>query len=123
MRFAPSAADSGYLIQAYDIDRVRIAGHDYLVSLAVSARQIVPDWGPTGVADLRPEHLDALLTLEPQVILLGTGRRQRFPDARIYSAVLARGIGVEIMDTGAACRTYNILVGEGRPVAAGLILD
>ena len=60
--------------------------------------------------------------LEPEIALLGTGDRQRFPHPRLIQALMARGIGVEVMDTSAACRTYNIVMLEGRRVAAALLL-
>ena len=66
-------------------------------------------------------HIDALLELDPQVILLGTGARQIFPAMALLARGLARSIGIEVMDTGAACRTYNILMAEGRQVVAGLL--
>jgi uncharacterized protein len=82
----------------------------------------VPGWGPACAEDLAAEHLEAILDLDPQVIILGTGGTQVFPDQRVYLPALQLGLGVEVMDTGAACRTYNILASEGRKVAAGLIM-
>ena len=69
------------------------------------------------------KHLDALIAIEPEtrIIVLGTGETQVFPDPALYFAVIGRGIGFEVMDTGAACRTYNILISEGRRVVAGLM--
>jgi uncharacterized protein len=66
-------------------------------------------------------HFDAVLAAEPEVVLLGTGARQRFAHPRLTAALIARRIGVESMDTGAACRTYNILMTEGRKVLAALL--
>jgi uncharacterized protein len=62
------------------------------------------------------------LTLEPEIVLLGTGRRQQFPHPRLTQALLEQGVGVEVMDTAAACRTYNVIMLEGRRVAAALLL-
>jgi uncharacterized protein len=94
----------------------------------VSAEGGVADWGPAPPdrlrpAELRSEHLEPALAMGPQVVIIGTGQRQQFPDPAVYFALLEQGIGVEIMDTGAACRTYNILAGEGRRVVAALMLD
>ena len=69
------------------------------------------------MADLEP-----LLGLAPEVVLLGTGARQHFPDAQVLRILHQQRIGVEVMDTSAACRTYNVLVTEGRSVAAALIV-
>lgn len=66
------------------------------------------------------DHLAPLIEREPDVIILGTGETQRFPDQEIGLKLLNRGIGLEVMDTGAACRTYNVLASEGRAVAAAL---
>lgn len=70
---------------------------------------------------LTVEHFEALVALAPDVVLLGTGARQRFPHPRLVAPLAARRIGVEAMDTGAACRTYNILMVEGRKVLAALL--
>ncbi|MGB5732951.1 MAG: Mth938-like domain-containing protein [Thiohalocapsa sp.] len=122
MKFSQIEDAGTHLIEAYDAAHIRINGQDYGTGLAVSAEELVVDWGPRDGAELTNEHIDALLALRPQVVILGTGTQQRFPHPAVYRVLLENGIGVEIMDTGAACRTYNILVSEGRPVAAGLLL-
>lgn len=122
MRFAESDSGGGHLIHGYEPGRVVVGGRAYTEGLIVSPERVIPGWGPPDPAGLAPEHLAALIELAPQVIVLGTGVRQFFPGPEVARAALAAGIGVEFMDTGAACRTYNILVGEGRRVAAGLIM-
>ncbi|MCP4287044.1 MAG: Xcc1710-like domain-containing protein, partial [Gammaproteobacteria bacterium] len=84
--------------------------------------RIISDWPTSAVEQLQASDFDTLLKLQPDMVLLGTGVRQQFPSAGKYSCLTNAGIGVEIMTTPAACRTYNILVGEGRRVAAALIL-
>jgi uncharacterized protein len=123
MKVAEFETDSGPLIEAYEPGGVRIEGQFYTGSIAVTAGRVIPDWGPDGFDALAPAHLEAIAELAPQVVVLGTGRRQRFPSPAIYAALLEQGIGVEVMDTGAACRTYNILAGEGRRVVAALIAE
>jgi uncharacterized protein len=123
MKFAEIEDPGTNVIEAYDAGHVRIGGRDYARSVAVSAARVSPDWGPNDVASLRVAHLEAVLVEGTQVLLLGTGSRQCFPDPAVQFALLERGIGVEVMDTGAACRTYNILVSEGRAVVAALLLD
>ena len=122
MKFAEADSSAGHLIQGYEPGRVVIDGRTYSEGLIVSPRRLVTGWGPAAAEDLVAEHLGALIELAPQVIVLGTGTRQVFPAPAVTRAALARGIGVEIMDTGAACRTYNILMGEGRKVVAGLMM-
>jgi uncharacterized protein len=74
------------------------------------------------VAELAAEHLERAIALEPEVILLGTGARQHFPAPALLRAMLARGIGLEVMDTAAACRTFNVLASEYRRVVAVLFV-
>ncbi len=121
MKFSQADPGDGYLIEGYEPGRIRIDGRFFDSGLILTPRRILPSWGPRVVADLTEEHIDALLTLDPQVILLGTGARQVFPTLPLLSRALTRGMGIEVMDTGAACRTYNILMAEGRQVVAGLL--
>jgi uncharacterized protein len=122
MKFAEADTEGGHLILGYEPGRIVVDGRSYQNGLIVSPEHIVTGWGPESAADLAAEHFEALIELDPQVVILGTGERQVFPDPRVYLAVMQRGLGVEIMNTGAACRTYNILMAEGRRVAAGLIM-
>jgi uncharacterized protein len=91
-------------------------------SFLLTPNQIVEDWRPTSAADLQPADMDAVLTLQPALVLLGTGPRQRFPAAAVMAALLTRGIGIEVMDSAAAARTFNVLATEGRRVVAAFLL-
>jgi len=91
-------------------------------SLILSPQYLVTDWQPQALPELQAEHLDAVLALRPEVVLLGTGHRLRFPAQHLFTACYQAGVGVEIMDTGAACRTFNILAAEGRNVVAALLM-
>lgn len=122
MKFSEDGSGANYRIDAYSADCVVVNGRDYHAGLIVSPERVVEGWGPAEPAGLVAQHIVALLELDPQVIIIGTGTRQAFPRPALYVPAHRRGIGIEIMDTGAACRTYNILVGEGRRVAAGLML-
>ena len=84
--------------------------------------QLIRDWPPQNFNSLSAEHFAVLLELKPEVILFGSGSRLRFPAPALTAALSAQSIGVEVMDTGAACRTYNILMAEGRRVAAALLM-
>ena len=84
--------------------------------------ETIVEWGPEDFDALEQAHFDALLAHKPELVLLGTGGRQRFPHPRLTRSLLERGIGVEAMATDAACRTYNIVMAEGRRVAAALLL-
>lgn len=91
-------------------------------SFHLSPDALFPDWPVHDARALVPEDLAALLALAPEVIVLGTGRRQCFPSALVMAACLTRGVGIEVMDNHAAARTFSILAGEGRRVVAGFVL-
>ncbi|MCG6885896.1 MAG: MTH938/NDUFAF3 family protein [Proteobacteria bacterium] len=88
----------------------------------MTARQLYTDWQPATFAELTAAHFDDVLALKPELILLGTGATLQFPAADILAPVHQAGLGIEIMGTAAACRTFNILVDEGRNVAAALLM-
>lgn len=122
MQLMRHSAEGSYEIHAVEPGRVRIQNTDYTSSFIVSPDRIVADWPPASVEDLTDEHLGTLLEFEPEVVLLGTGAGIRFPSARVFAMFQSRGIGLEVMDTAAACRTYNVLVSDRRRVVAGLML-
>lgn len=90
-------------------------------SFIISPHRLLPDWAPRVVSDLTQQHLAEALALEPELVILGTGSRLQFPAPQVGAALIAQQIGLEVMDTAAACRTYNILVAEGRQVVAALM--
>jgi uncharacterized protein len=110
------------LIRAYAAGSVTINEEVYTASLIVTPQRIVADWPPAGFSDLAAAHFEAIAALKPEVVILGTGARLRFPAPGITRALVEAGIGLEVMDTGAACRTYNILMSDGRRVAAALLM-
>jgi uncharacterized protein len=110
------------LIRAYAVGQIIVNQDSYTRSLVVLPGQVIVDWPPQAFADLAQTHLAALVPLRPELVILGTGQRQRFPRAELLAPLAEAGIGWEVMDTGAACRTYNILMGEGRNVAAALLM-
>ncbi|QGU33308.1 Mth938-like domain-containing protein [Thermochromatium tepidum] len=122
MKFSEADVGNGYLIEGYSAGWISISGRRYTRSLILTPSDILP-WGPTQAANLTPLHLEAIAHLSPRVVLIGTGERPVLVDPVLYVNLLERGIGVEVMTTGAACRTYNILMAEGREVVAGLILE
>ena len=111
------------VVRAYSRTELRIGEQRVRSSCIVSADRLITDWPPLRLDALTPEHLTAIFALEPEVVLLGTGERQRFPPADIRAAFVARSVGLEVMDLGAACRTYNILVQEERRAVAALFLE
>ena len=123
MKFAQDTANEHYRIQSVEPGRVRVAGRHYTSSLLVLPDRVVPDWGPDSVDDLDRRVLADLLEHRPEILILGTGGRQVFPDPRLFVALMEIGVGYEVMATDAACRTYNILLSEGRRVLAALIVE
>ena len=123
MKFTLESSSRVNLVRAYSRAELQIGEAHVRSSCIVSADRLITDWPPARLDALRPEHLQAIFDLEPEVVLLGTGERQCFPPAEIRAAFAARRVGLEVMDLGAACRTYNILVQEERHVVAALFLE
>jgi uncharacterized protein len=101
---------------------VAINGERHSQSVVVMANEIRSDWNASAFESLALEHFDYFVTLKPEVLLFGTGAKQRFGHPQLYRNLLAAGIGIEFMDTPAACRTYNILVAEDRKVVAAILI-
>jgi len=110
------------LVRSYGPGQLRIGERTHSTSLIVTAKAIIAPWRPATAQELTTADLEPLLGLAPEVVLLGTGARQQFPDVQVLRILHQQRIGVEVMDTSAACRTYNVLVTEGRNVAAALIV-
>ena len=91
-------------------------------SFLLATDKVVENWAVASTLQLDASHVDALLSLQPELVILGTGERQRFPAAAFMAGFLRKGIGIEVMDNAAAARTYNLLAAEGRRVVAGFIL-
>lgn len=122
MKLHIAAAGVQNLFTAYGEGYVMVNRTRYQTSLIVLPDQAVENWSPTSLESLTESHFEALLGHAPEIILLGTGATLRFPTREIRQVLARANVGVEVMDTFAACRTYNILAGEGRRVAAALIL-
>jgi len=100
---------------------IRVGDTIYTGPLILTPRQVMTGWPPATFAEIRAAHLEALFALDPEVALLGTGARQAFLAPDIMIEVYRRGIGLEVMTTDAACRTFNILASDGRHVVAALL--
>lgn len=109
------------LIRAYAPGSVTINNVAHTRSLIVTPEQVI-DWPPASFAEILAVHFDVLAAMRPEVVILGTGTKLQFPSPRLTRALVEANIGLEVMDTGAACRTYNILMSDGRRVAAALLM-
>lgn len=101
---------------------VRVGATEYRDNLVLLPDAVAPDWAPRGLAGLDEADFAALLAYAPEMVIVGTGDRQRFLHPRLTQALAAARVGVDMMDTRAACRTFNILVAEDRRVAAAIIV-
>ena len=110
------------LFTGHGPDHVMVNGERHDRSIVVLAEEVRNDWVVASFDALNEAHFTYFLTLKPDVLLLGTGAQQHFPHPRLYRALTEAGIGVECMDTPAACRTYNILVAEDRRVVAAILI-
>jgi uncharacterized protein len=102
---------------------VRVGTVEYRDNIVLLPDSVVQGWTPSGFDALTEQDFARLLAYKPEIVLLGTGSTQRFPHPRVLAPLTAQRIGVEVMDTRAACRTFNILIAEGRRVAAALIVS
>ena len=110
-------AFTGYGEGYVEVNRARLRA-----SVLVSPERVVTDWPADSIESLTADHLAAIVELHPEIVLLGTGAAFRFPEPALLAPLYKAGIGVEVMDTPAACRTFNILMGEGRNVVAALVV-
>jgi uncharacterized protein len=121
MKFTQQSTAGLNLIRNYGADFIAIGEQEIRASCIVGARSL-RDWSPRSVDELAVEHLEVLFALDPEVVVLSTGVRQTFPRASLRAEFASRKIGLEGMALGAACRTYNVLVGEERNVLAAILL-
>jgi uncharacterized protein len=112
-----------HLVRGYSDAGIRIGDRLYADSVVVNAATVIEGWPPRTIADATEQDLRQALALRPEVLLIGTGRQQAFPPRALLALLHESRVGFEIMDTGAACRTYNVLASEGRNVAAALIVE
>ena len=123
MKLHQSDTQKYQTVTGYDQTGVEINAERYNYSLVVLPEMAPRAWDAPTFESLTVEHFDVIGADDPDVVILGTGARQRFIHPRLTAALTLRRIGVECMDSQAACRTYNILMGEGRKVALALIID
>ena len=104
-------------------DGVLVNGVQHTRSVVVPWTGLVTSWPVTRFEDLTADHFKALAEQAPELVIFGSGARLRFPSASLLRPLIERRIGVETMDTAAACRTYNVLLSEGRTVVAALLFE
>jgi len=122
MKISLDGGTATYRILSYAPGRIVVNEQTLTRSAVVMPEHLIADWPPQLFGELAAAHFTQLLALQPEIVLLGTGTQLRFPKPDALSPLYDAGIGVEVMDTGAACRTYTILMAEGRAVAAALLM-
>lgn len=124
MKLHRDSTDGLYSFTGYGDGYVAVNGRQFQGNLVLLPQRLIEDWTspPDAPFDgLGREHFDFLAGLGVEIMILGTGTRQRFPQPQLLQGLIQAGIGLEVMNTQAACRTYNILVGEGRSVGCALV--
>ncbi|MGD9842177.1 MAG: Mth938-like domain-containing protein, partial [Steroidobacteraceae bacterium] len=116
------ASRSQNYIRSYTAASVELATQCIVSNCLIAPEQVITDWSARNVSSLSETDLQPIFALKPELVILGTGVLQQFPAAAIRAAFLARKIGFEVMDLGAACRTFNVLLSEDRQVVAALLL-
>lgn len=122
MKFTQDTPNADYVFGHYGDGKLIVNTEVHESSLIIFPDKLVSNWPVQSVDDLAPEHFSDISARNPEIILLGTGVKQRFPSIDTRKELIAAGLNLQFMDTGAACRTYNLLVSEGRDVAAAVIL-
>jgi uncharacterized protein len=122
MKFQPDTIDGVNVVTRREPAGVWIGSTRYGHSVLVPWIGAVLPWGPATHAELSAAHFECILALRPEVVIFGSGARLRFPPAAMLRALIERRIGVETMDTPAACRTYNVLAGERRAVVGAFLI-
>ncbi|MHB8493728.1 MAG: Mth938-like domain-containing protein [Casimicrobiaceae bacterium] len=116
-------APTANIVTGFGDGWIRIGTDEYREGVVILPDRVVRGWAPAGFDALAAEDFAGLLASGPEIVLLGTGSRHRFPHPRLVASLIEARTGVEAMDTGAACRTFNILVAEGRRVVAALAIE
>ncbi len=122
MQLTLEQPDHEFLLRGADGSAARVNDRVLDRSFVIAPDRLIEDWPVTDARALEPADLEPLMSLQPEVLLLGSGSGQAFPPAAVMAACLRRGIGIEVMTNDAAARTFNVLAGEGRRVVAGFVM-
>jgi uncharacterized protein len=111
-----------YVIRHYTTHSVTINQTEFHRSVIITNDKIITDWRPQKISELTVHDIESFVVLSPDVVLLGAGEKQQFVDFAVLQPLYKKRIGVEVMTVAAACRTFNVIAAENRPVALGLLL-
>jgi len=121
VEFNLEVPENQFFIRSVSENGIRVHENLFNKPFIISGQRIVPEWDVASVSDINVENLQGIFDMEPEVILIGTGNTQVFLPPAIQVHFLRRNVGFEVMTTDAACRTFNVLVAEGRQVVAALL--
>jgi len=122
MRFSSDPTDKNQ-IRACEPGAIHLQDRTLNSHVIISAEELITDWNPPAIKALSIDDFAPALELKPEILLFGTGNRQVFPDIALLTEIMRAGIAIEIMETIAACRTFNVLINERRSVVAALLID
>lgn len=123
MKFQPDSATGVNLVSRQESGRIWVGAESFAHSVLLPWAGPVQPWPVDTFDALTPDHFERIVALQPELVIFGSGARLRFPPAALLRALIERGIGVETMDTAAACRTFNVLASEQRSVLGALLIE
>ena len=123
MKFEPDRSEGVNIVTHHDGLSIRVGPASFTHSILLPWAGEVRAWPPRAFAELSAAHFELALALRPELVIFGSGRRLRFVPPALLRSLIEQRIGVESMDTAAACRTYNVLAAEGRRVLGAMLLE
>lgn len=121
MRLQLDTGGARYVIRGYSATAVMVNDEELARSFILTPDALIADWAPQRSEEIAVEHVEQLVRLDPEIVIIGTGRRLQFPRTEVVAPLIDAAIGYEVMDTRAACRCYAVLVSEGRRVAGAIL--
>jgi uncharacterized protein len=122
VKFSADSAD-GNVIRSFSKGEIRLRDQVVGTHAIISRDRVITDWSPPAITAITLEDFRPALELNPDIILFGTGINQQFPDIAVLTDIMRNGVAIEVMETHAACRTFNLLIGEHRAAVAALLVD
>jgi uncharacterized protein len=123
MKFQPDHLDGVNAISRLERGRIWVHGTAFTGSLLVPWHGEVQAWAASSLVELTASHFDAIVPFAPELVIFGSGGSHRFVSPQLYRSLIERRIGIETMDTAAACRTFNVLANEGRKVLGAFLIE
>ncbi|GAB6070249.1 Mth938-like domain-containing protein [Thiomicrorhabdus hydrogeniphila] len=123
MKFTEHRDSNVYAVKRYEPGLVKVNNLELTQSCYMTQTKVEESWPCLSIDNLTTELLDSLLEEKPEVIILGTGEQQTFPEPKLFAYCVSKGVGLEVMANDAACRTYNVLTTEDRDIVLALIMS